>query len=115
MPKTSKSADTKSSGPEDIMSAMADFQKMGFGSLSWMGTGWLENMGDFNSEIISFIAERVQEDVKTQHEILHCKDMDELRHIQAQFIQTAINQYTEQTGKMVELSNELLTTVAKKD
>jgi len=85
------------------LNAMADLQKMGFGSLNWMGTAWLENMRDLGSELMSFMADRIKEDVKTQHAILHCKDGEEMRIIQTDFMRKAVDQYTQETGKLVEM------------
>ena len=45
--------------------------------------------------------------MKTQHEILHCDDPTKLQHIQAEFVQKAIEQYTAETGKLVEMSQKL--------
>ena len=73
-------------------------EQAGLGPLAW-----LEFLSDFNSEVLSFLAERVKEDVKTQHSILHCKNADEMRHLQAEFLQNAIEQYTAETGKLVEM------------
>ncbi|WP_208347964.1 phasin family protein [Pseudaestuariivita rosea] len=114
MPKTSKDQNDAAPSAASMMDAMADLQKVGFGSLTWMGTAWLENLGDVGSELLSFVAERVQEDVKTQHALLHCKNVEEMRHIQAQFIQKAIDQYTAETGKLVEMGNEMLADARKK-
>lgn len=81
---------------------------MGFGAVAGMGTTWVEVLSDMGSEVLSFVADRIKEDVKTQHEILHCKDVGELQRIQAEFIQTAMDQYAAETGKLVEMSQKLL-------
>lgn len=87
----------------DFLDAVAEMQRAGLGSLNWMGLAWLEAMGDLGAEVASFIAERIREDAKTQHEILHCRDAAQLQHIQGKFVQTAIDQYTAETGRIVEL------------
>ena len=88
---------------QDIMT----MTELGFGNMSKLSTAWVEAFSDMGSEVISFVADRIREDVKTQHRILHCKDMTELQHIQAEFIQRAIDQYTAETGKLVEMSGGL--------
>ena len=95
--------------------ALTELQKAGLGSLSWMGTAWLENMSDLSSEVMSFIADRVKEDVKTQHQILHCNDLGRLQKIQADFIQRAIDQYTAETGRLVAMGNTFLKDVQERD
>lgn len=94
-------------GQRDPVRAMADLQRAGLGSLSWMGTAWLEAMGDIGAEVASFVATRIREDAATQHAILHCHDPEELQRIQGHFMQRAIDQYVEETGRMVELGSHL--------
>lgn len=94
--------------------AMSELQKMGFGSLAWMGTDWLENMSDLSSELLQFVSERVKEDVKTQHEILHAKDLGEVQKIQMRFMQEAVDQYTAETGKLIDMNNTFVARLQEK-
>jgi len=80
-----------------------DVQKSGFGNLMDLNAAWIENLGDINSEFLSFVAGRVQENVKTQQKILHCQDVAEVQKVQAESLQTAIDQYRAETGKIGEL------------
>ncbi|WP_370402487.1 phasin family protein [Sulfitobacter sp. JB4-11] len=91
---------------DTFQKAAAQLQEAGLGNMMGMGTAWMEAMSDMGAEMVSFVAERIKEDVKTQHEILHCKNVAELQHIQAQFIQKAMDQYHAETGKLVEMTNK---------
>lgn len=93
-----------SSETENPFAPFVELQQSGFGNLMGMNSAWLEGLGDISAEVWSFIADRIKEDVKTQHEILHCKDMAELQQIQSRFMQKAIDQYQAETGKIVEMS-----------
>ena len=96
---------TTETAPEPSpMNALAQLEKAGFGSMMGMSTAWLEALSDMSAEMTSFVAERIREDVKTQHEMLHCKDIASLQHIQAEFVQKAIDQYQRETGKLVEMT-----------
>lgn len=75
--------------------------------VAWMSTAWIESLADLGSEITTFVADRIREDVKTQHAILHCKSLAELQHIQAQFMQRAFDQYAAETGKLMGMSSEI--------
>lgn len=101
-----KSSKTTEDAAKSVQDAMSQLQKMGFDSMSWMGTDWMERMSDMGSEVLQFMADRVQQDVDLQHRLLHCRDVNELQKIQAEFVQTAINRYTEETGKMIEMSTK---------
>ncbi|WP_299547442.1 phasin family protein [uncultured Tateyamaria sp.] len=75
--------------------------------MSQMGLAWVEGMSDLGSEVLSFVADRIKEDVKTQHKMLHCKNVNELQNIQSEFLQTAIDQYTAETGKLVQMGQDI--------
>ena len=87
-----------------IADAIAQMQRFGLQSMNWMGAGWVERMSDLNSEALAFLSERVKQDVELQHRLLHCKTIEEMQHVQAEFLQTAIDQYTEETGKMIDMA-----------
>jgi hypothetical protein len=93
--------------PTQMMEDAAALQAHGFDKVTNMGVAWIEALSDMGSEVMSFVAERIKEDVHTQHRLLHCKDMEELHKIQADFVQTAIDQYRAETGKLVEMSHKL--------
>lgn len=103
-------AETATSTTADVTKMAGDvaaMQDQALKSMSQMGLAWVEGMSDLGSEVLSFVADRIKEDVKTQHKMLHCKDVSELQKIQAEFMQTAIDQYTAETGKLVQMSQDL--------
>ena len=101
-------------GREDQLRDLAALQALGFGNMTSLGVAWIEALGEMGSEVVSFVADRIKEEVKTQHEILHCKDPKELQEIQARFVQKAVDQYSAETGKLVEMSQDLLKGVSEK-
>ncbi|UWR21828.1 phasin family protein [Sulfitobacter sp. S190] len=94
--------------------AVSQLQEAGMGNLLGIGTAWLEAMSAMSAEVAGFVAERIKEDVKTQHEILHCKNVADLQHIQGQFMQKALDQYQAETGKLVEMGTKAFTSSDKK-
>jgi hypothetical protein len=72
-----------------------------------LGAAWAEAMSDLGGEALRFLSERVQEDVALQQRLLHAASLEDARHIQAQFFQTAIDQYTAETGRMVEIGEDM--------
>jgi hypothetical protein len=85
-----------------------DLQQANLGPLQWLGTAWAAALAEMGTEVMSFVADRVREDVKTQHEILHCKDLSELQTIQAAFLERAFVQYTVETGKLIDIGSSVL-------
>ncbi|WP_390910407.1 phasin family protein [Pseudosulfitobacter sp. SM2401] len=90
---------------KDTQDKLTQLQSAGFGNLMGMSTAWLEAVGDMSAEVVGFVAERIKEDVKTQHEILQCRNVADLQHVQAQFFQKAMDQYRVETGKLVEMTS----------
>lgn len=95
-----------SSKIEAPMNAFAQLQEAGMTNMVGFGAAWMEALGDLNSEIASFVADRIKEDVKTQHKILHCKNVGDLQDIQAEFMKTALEQYQAETGKLIEMGTQ---------
>lgn len=100
--------------PEKMFQTVTDVQTAGLGSLAWLGTKWVETMSDVGAEWLSFVAERVKQDVKTQHELLHAKSFEHVRTIQAQFLQQAMDDYRNETGKIVEFCSNTMAEIREK-
>jgi len=73
----------------------------------WMGTAWFERVAELGSKVTSFVAERIKEDVKTQHALLHCRSLPEVQQVQAEFLQTAFDQYRAETGKLIKMTGTM--------
>jgi hypothetical protein len=78
-----------------------------FGPWAEAGAAWSEALAELGSEMLHFVAERVQEDVAVQQRLIGAANLEEVRHIQAEFVQKAIDQYAAETGRIVEMSGEL--------
>lgn len=96
---------TTSTTPEPL-NALTQIQEAGLGSLMGMSTAWVEAISGMGAEVANFVADRIKEDVKTQHQVLHCKNVADLHNIQAEFIQNAMSQYQAETGKLLKMGTE---------
>ena len=76
---------------------------------AFLGPAWLGNLAHLGFEITSFVADRIQKDIKTQHALMHCKTLAEVQHVQARFLQEAFDQYHAETGRLVEMANKMTT------
>ncbi len=86
---------------------LKQFEDAGLGPMRWMGASWHEAVADMNSELATFVADRIKEDVKTQHELLHCKSAQELQKAQVAFLEKAYQQYTSETGKLIKMGLDM--------
>ena len=60
---------------------------------------WLEVM----TESGRFIAQRLEEDLKTQQAFLGCKTPADVMQVQSNYYKTAVEQYTAQAGRIFEV------------
>lgn len=86
---------------------MATMQTAGLSHLRWLGADWHERLTDASAELAAFAAERIREDVKTQHALMHCKSLPEAQAIQAEFVRRMVEQYAAGTGKLLEIQAKL--------
>jgi hypothetical protein len=111
MSKSTEPASASQLEPREIFQPLTNAQTAGLGSLSWLGTKWVETMSDVGAEWLSFVAERVKEDVKTQHELLHAKNIGEVQHFQAQVSAKGYDDYRDETGKIVEFCSQAMSDI----
>ena len=88
------------------LNAIAQLQEAGFGNMIGLSTAWFEALGDMSEEVVSFVTNRIKEDVKVQHEIMHCKNVTEMQRIQSQFLQKAMDQYRTETSKLINMGTK---------
>lgn len=90
-------------------------QSPGADYANWLGTSWAYCLGELGAELSHFMADRIREDVRTQHAMLHCKDPAEVQEIQKAFIDQAIEDYIAETGRLVEIGNRWLSREAAEE
>lgn len=99
MTKPDKTPDTAN----PMASVLEAMQSATFPELPKVGTEWIEHMADYGQEVLSFMAQRVAEDVQTQHALMHAKGVAEVQHIQAQFFQKVMDDYAAETAKLMKI------------
>lgn len=92
--------------------ALTDLQAAGFGTMAAIGSAFAEAMNEIGSEAVRFMARRLEADMETRRRILSCTDVHDLRAVQADFVRTSLDQYSEETGRMLEIGDKLMKTAA---
>lgn len=59
------------------------------------------------AEISDFVAERIRQDLDTQQAFLRCRNFDEVRDVQVQYLRTALDQYGGEVARLVRLGGEV--------
>ncbi len=60
----------------------------------------LELWMDFGSEVLDFVAERVREEVRTQHRVLHCRTPAQFFDVHLEFAQKAFDDYLAEAARL---------------
>lgn len=80
--------------------------------LSWIshplavGTVAARTWTEMGAEAVRFARDRLQQDIKTQHEMLGCTSLEELRKIHAAFLTAARDQYAAETNNVLGLMGQ---------
>lgn len=96
-----------------VTDLMGQYQKMGMNAMTMMGGDWFERLSDMGAEMLDFYSNRIKEDVELQHKLLHCRDLSEMQKVQGEFLQRALNRYSEEGGKLMEMSSAFWAGVGK--
>ena len=103
-----KMADTKTKPrPQTAGEPSLSTHKEGIANLTDMNTNLLETFGDISAHMAKFIAQRIEEDVKVQHELLHCKSLTDVQTVQLNFFEQALRQYQESAARMFDLGTHV--------
>lgn len=102
MPAKTPRSRTTTDPTEIWTNILADLGAARSGSLPWLHGAAADVLADMGAQWVQFVADRVREDVKTRQAILQCRNAAELAHIQEAFLQKAVDDYTAQTGRMVQ-------------
>ena len=71
------------------------------------GQAVFEGLSQVQHEIADFIAERIRQDMETQQELLRCRNLEDVRNVQARFFRTAFDQYAAETSRLVKLGGDM--------
>ena len=66
----------------------------------------VESWQEIATEWGRFVIDRLHKDVETQRAMLECRSPSELMKVQTEFYQTAIQQYSEETMRLMQMMSE---------
>lgn len=73
-----------------------------------MVPNFLDAIVQMNSEIMNFVSQRIEEDMKTQQDLLNCDSIEDLQKAQLAFLEKAYVHYTVETGKLIKMGMKML-------
>lgn len=86
-----------------LIEMLRRMQEIEFPRMPATGLGFMATYSDMGTQTLTFMSERIRQGVKTQQDLMNAKGLAEVRHIQMQFFQRALDDYTNQMVKLAEL------------
>lgn len=103
-----KRNDDAKAATDQMMSLFEEWQNAGLAAWAWTNPSLLQQMSEINSEVVQFVSDRIRQDVQFQQELMKCRDPAEFRELQGQFLKDAFDQYSAETGKLVQMNQAAL-------
>ncbi|MDV7143925.1 phasin family protein [Tropicimonas sp. TH_r6] len=91
---------------ERMTSLFEDWQAAGLGAWSWANPVWFRQIATINAEVTRFVTDRLRQDVEFQTELMQCRDPAEMQEVQGRFLKNAFDQYSAETGKLVQMNRD---------
>jgi len=82
-----------------LAASIERMQQAGLGPLGWLAPVWRERVGTRGRDLADYVADRVQNDVRTQFAMLHCRTARELQGVQIAFLTDALAAWGAETGR----------------
>lgn len=92
---------------DNPFAAFMQAQAEAMGRMAAFNSAVAEAMGRYGQEFVGFVQDRLAEDAKTQQELMACRDLNKLAEVQNRFLERVMLQYTDETGKLVDLGREM--------
>lgn len=103
----SQKAGSKRKAPATDGQAVIDLNSENLDALMRANDALMSAVLELTQEILAFNATRLQENVRRSQTLMSSKDPEEAFRAQSEFFQSALQQYVEQTGKMLALMTKM--------
>jgi uncharacterized phage infection (PIP) family protein YhgE len=97
-----------SSSLEQLQDGIPLVHRQALDQVGAAGQSVVEGVTQMQRELASFMSTRLRHDMSVQQELLQCRSFDEVRAIQTRFLQTAIDQYSAEATKLMQMSQDMM-------
>lgn len=108
-----KAEEAPSEVPFTASAAVAQDQTLH--SIEVAGTAMFEGLSKAQKEISEFVSERIRQDFEAQSEFLRCRTIDDVREVQTKFFKTAMDQYSAEATRLMEIGAEMMSQSLPRD
>jgi hypothetical protein len=100
---TTSKPDTESQTGTDAPPTSKPVSPMAVGGVAMQA--WM----DMSSEMVRFVWDRLQQDIKTQQAMLACTSLEQIQKVQAEFFRSAQEEYAAEARRMLEMIGKATT------
>lgn len=84
-----------------LINLMETMQDASMKMMPVLGPEWFETMNKVGTEMLTFMSERIKQDVQTQQDLLQAKGIAEIQQIQAEFLKKTMSDYSTEMSKLM--------------
>lgn len=84
-----------------------------FAAMASVNPAFTKAWMDMMSESARFMMERLQADLETQQALLACRTPADIMEVQANFVNTAMQQYAQEAARLMDMTMKASTDIAK--
>jgi hypothetical protein len=97
-----------SSPTDDLIDRVTVRHQEALETMEAAGEALFDGMARTQREIAEFVAERLRQDMAARQALLGCRTFQDLRDVQSRFLRTAVDQYAEETARLMRLGGDVL-------
>jgi phasin family protein len=97
----------KTTAPAPEVQAVMAANEQNFNALMKANEALLGNILELTQQVFAFSAARLQENIRMSQSLMSCRDPDEAFRSENEFLQSAVQQYVDQAGKMLDLMSRM--------
>jgi hypothetical protein len=90
-----------------VLEGITKSQAEALHSIEKANAALVQGLHGWTNEMANFFAGRIEEDLKTQQDLLRCQNLEDIRLVQARFFSQAFDQYAKETSQLLRLGGEV--------
>ncbi len=101
------SSEKKLFGEPTQFASLIDFAGTGMAGCVETSQKMLSGMAELNEEVFKFLARRVEADLAASKAVTSCRDWDQIRDVQTNYLSTAATDYMDEGRKIMEITTRI--------
>ena len=101
------SSDKKLFGEPTQFASLIDFAGTGMAGYVEASQKVLSGMAELNEEVFKFLARRVEADLEASKAVTSCRDWEQIRDVQTNYLSSVASDYMDESQKIMEITTRI--------